>query len=339
MLEQAIHILVEGKDLPFDMACEAMNEIMSGDAKASQMAAFLTALRMKGESIEEITACATVMRDKCTPVTHDYPELAEIVGTGGDMAHTFNISTVSVFVVAAAGVHVAKHGNRSVSSKCGAADVLEELGAVLTLSAAQSQQVLEKAGLCFMFAPLYHPAMKHVMPVRKDLSMRTIFNILGPLSNPARANIQLLGVYDNLLIKPLAQTLVNLGIRRAMVVHGDDGLDEITLTTTTHVCEVCSGALKDYTLDPRDYGFELCRLEDLQGGDAKENAAIAMAVLSGETGPKRDVVLLNAGACLYLTGKAESLRGGMDLAAHMIDRRMAKRKLEEFVLATREVAS
>jgi anthranilate phosphoribosyltransferase len=335
MIQEAIRQAIDKKDLSFEAANASMREIMQGEATPAQIAAFLTALRMKGESIDEITACASVMRECCTQLPHDM-EVLEIVGTGGDEAYTFNISTVSAFVIAAAGVPVAKHGNRSVSSKCGAADLFEALGARLDLTAEQSAKILADIGLCFMFAPGYHASMKHAAPVRREMGTRTIFNILGPLSNPAAATIQLLGVYDEKLIDPLANTLKNLGVKRAMVVHGNDGLDEISLTATTQVCEVNGDTFTHYELDPRDYGFNLCKPEDLVGGDASQNADITRAILSGNKGPKRDVILLNAGACLYMAGKADSFADGIKLAAQTIDSGEAIKKMEAFVRATNE---
>ena len=336
MIQEAIRQAIDKKDLSYDTAKESMREIMHGQATQAQIAAFLTALRMKGESIDEITACAAVMRECCTRLPHDM-EVLEIVGTGGDEAFTFNISTVSAFVVSAAGVPVAKHGNRSVSSKCGAADLFEALGARIDISAGQSAKILADIGLCFMFAPGYHASMKHAMPVRREMGTRTIFNILGPLSNPASATIQLLGVYDEKLIGPMAKTLQNLGVRRAMVVHGNDGLDEISLTATSQVCEVNGDKMTRYELDPGELGLAMCKPEDLVGGDAVANAQIARAILSGSKGPKRDVVILNAGACLYMAGKADSLAGGIALAAQTIDSGEAANKLEAFVRATNEV--
>lgn len=337
MIKEAIKTAVEGHNLSFETAKEAMDEIMRGEATSAQIAAFLTALRMKGESIDEITACATVMRERCTKLPCNR-EVVDIVGTGGDEAHTFNISTVTAFVVAAAGVPVAKHGNRSVSSKCGAADFLEALGANINLTAEQSAKVLEKTNMCFMFAPNHHASMKYAAPVRREIGARTIFNVLGPLSNPACATIQLMGVYDEKLVLPLARVLSNLGVRRAMVVHGDDGLDEISLTTTTSVCEVYDGELRQYQIDPRKLGFAYCKPGDLVGGDAQENVAIAHAVLNGEKGAKRDIILLNSAACLYLAGKAASLLEGVELASMMIDRGLAKQKMQEFVDATNEAS-
>jgi anthranilate phosphoribosyltransferase len=336
MIKEAIRIAIEGENLPFETARQAMDEIMKGEATPAQIAAFLTALRMKGESIDEITACATVMRERSTKLYSDQ-EVLDIVGTGGDEAFTFNISTVSSFVIAAAGVPVAKHGNRSVSSKCGAADLLEGLGAQLALTPAQSSQVLALTGMCFMFAPLYHTSMKYAAPVRKEIGIRTIFNILGPLSNPANASIQLLGVYDKNLIEPLAKTLANLGVRRAMVVCGNDGLDEITLTGLTQVCEINGKDFQFYTIDPREYGFSLCQKAELVGADATENVKITYNILQGEKGPKRDTVLLNAGACLYLAEKADTLQNGIRLAEKMLDSGLAFRKMEDFVKATQEV--
>lgn len=337
MIKEAIKTAVEGNDLPFETAKEAMDEIMRGEATNAQIAAFLTALRMKGESIDEITACATVMRERCTKLPHDM-DVFDIVGTGGDEAFTFNISTVSAFVIAAAGIPVAKHGNRSVSSKCGAADFLEALGAKINLTAEQSAKVLQMTNMCFMFAPNHHASMKYAAPVRKEIGARTIFNILGPLSNPAFATHMLMGVYDESLIMPLARVLSNLGVRRAMVVHGDDGLDEISLTTTTSVCEVLNGELRQYKIDPHKLGLSYCKPEDLVGGEAQENVEIGLAILNGEKSPKRDIVLLNSAACLYLSGKATSLMDGVEQASMLIDRGLALRKMQEFVAATQKVS-
>lgn len=337
MIKEAIHKVIQKEDLSFETAKQVMDEIMNGQATNAQIASFLTALRMKGETVEEITACAQVMREHCTKLEHDL-DVMDIVGTGGDEAFTFNISTVSAFIVAAAGIPVAKHGNRSVSSKCGAADLLEMLGAKLDLTSSQSAQILKQTNLCFMFAPVYHASMKYAAPVRKEMGARTIFNILGPLANPASASIQLLGVYDKTLIEPLAKVLANLGVKRAMVVHGNDGLDEITLTNTTEVCEINNGNLTFYILDPREYGFELCESKELVGGDAAENAQIARSILQGEKGAKRDIVLLNSAACLYLAGKADSISEGIAIAADLIDSGKAYEKMSEFVNAASEAA-
>lgn len=337
MIKEAIRLAIAGNDLPFATAKSAMDTIMGGKATAAQIASFLTALRMKGETIEEITACATVMREQGQKLEHDF-DVVEIVGTGGDEAFTFNISTVSAFVVAAAGIPVAKHGNRSVSSKCGAADVLEALGARLSLTPKQSKEVLAATGMCFMFAPVYHTSMKYAAPVRKEIGVRTIFNILGPLANPAAASIQLLGVYDRDLIAPLAQTLVNLGLKRAMVVRGCDGLDEITLTGPTEVCEIKDGTLDFYEINPADFGFSFCLVEDLTGGNATDNAAIAKEILRGAPGPKRDIVLLNAAACLYMAAATDTLANGVELARQTIDNGRAYQKMRDFVARSNEVA-
>lgn len=336
MIKEAIHQAIDQQELPFETTKAVMYEIMRGEATDAQIAAFLTALRIKGETIGEITACATVMREHCTPFHHDQ-EVMEIVGTGGDEAFTFNISSVAVFVIAASGVPVAKHGNRSVSSRCGAADFFEALGVRIDLTPEQSLGVLKQTGMCFMFAPKYHASMKYVAAVRKEVGARTIFNILGPLANPAGASLQLLGVYDKKLVRPLAQVLANLGVKRAMVVCGDDGLDEITLTTTTTVCEVNNGKLSDYTIDPRELGFKFCDSCDLVGGDAAKNAEIGRQILQGSKGPKRDIILLNAAACLYLADKAESIADGIALAAQHIDSGKAEEKMQSFVRATNEV--
>ena len=333
MIQEAIKLAIDKNDLPYETAREAMMEIMQGTATPAQIAAFLTALRMKGESVGEITACAAAMRECGTKLPHDL-EVLDIVGTGGDEASTFNISTVSAFVIAAARVPVAKHGNRSVSSKCGAADVLEALGVQLTLTAEQNAKVLADTGICFMFAPVYHASMKHAAPVRREMGTRTIFNILGPLANPAGATLQLLGVYNEALMEPLAQALMNLGVRRGLVVHGDDGLDEITLTADTQIYEIKDGQLTRHKLDPRGCGLELCAMGDITGGDAAANAKIAKAVLGGEKGARRNIVLLNTGACLYIAGKADTIAAGVALAAQTIDSGAALAKLNEFVLAT-----
>lgn len=337
MIQDAIKKLVNREDLPLEMARQVMDEIMSGTATAAQMGSFLTAMRMKGETIDEITACAMVMRSHCTKLTPE-TDVLEIVGTGGDEAYTFNISTVSAMVAAAAGVPVAKHGNRSVSSKCGSADCLEALGVKIDLNAAQSARVLREAGICFMFAPVYHASMKYAAPVRKDLGVRTIFNILGPLANPAGANLQLLGVYDENLVEPLARVLANLGVKRAMVVHGHDGLDEVTLCGSTTVCEVSGGKLGSFFLDPRQFGFQPCKPADLVGGGPGENAEIARRILAGEKGPKRDIVLLNAAVCIYMAHSSVTLRECVRMAADIIDSGKAAEKLDQFIRLSREAA-
>jgi len=330
MIQEAIYKLVNKENLTLDMAKLVMDEIMSGETTNAQIASFVTAIRMKGESIDEITACAMIMRKHGVKLQHD-EDVLEIVGTGGDEANTFNISTISSFVISAAGIPVAKHGNRSVSSKCGSADVLEALGVKVTIPAEKSEQILKELGLCFMFAPLYHSSMKYAAPVRKELGIRTIFNILGPLSSPAGANLQLLGVYDKNLVEPLAKVLANLGVKRAMVVHGNDGLDEISLCTTSTVCEVTNGQLNSYVLDPLQLGFEYCKPEGLVGGGPIENAEIAQNILSGKKGPKRDIVLLNSAVCLYMFYNNITLQECVKMAADIIDSGKAMEKLNKFI--------
>ena len=293
MIKSAIYDILNGKDLSLETTKNVMNQIMEGNATDSQIGSFLTAMRMKGETINEITACAMVMREKCTKLKPDF-DVLDIVGTGGDEANTFNISTVSSFVISAGGTPVAKHGNRSVSSKCGSADLLEALGIKIDLTSEQSEKVLKEIGQCFLFAPTYHSSMKYAAPVRREISVRTIFNILGPLANPAGANMQLLGVYNENLVEPLANVLLNLGVKRAMVVHGHDGLDEITLCSSTTICEISNGKLNSFFLTPEQLGFERCKKEDLTGGEPEVNAQIALNILNGEKGPKRDIVVLNS---------------------------------------------
>ena len=338
MIEKAVYEILAGRNLTLDTAKAVMMQMMEGKATDSQIGAFLAAMRYKGESIDEITACAQVMREKCLKL-HPATDVLDIVGTGGDELHSFNISTVSAFVVAAGGVPVAKHGNRSVSSKCGSADVLEALGANITLDAEQSGSVLSRTGICFMLAQVYHAAMKYVAHIRRELGVRTIFNILGPLANPAGANMQLLGVYDENLVEPMAGVLNNLGVKRAMVVHGHDGLDEITLTGTSTVCEVADGRLNSYFIRPEQFGLSRCSLSDLIGGYPPENADIARRILSGESGPKRDVVVLNAACCLYMGKNNITMRECVRLAQGLIDSGEALNKLDEFILATNEVAA
>lgn len=336
MIDKAIYTILAGRDLGLAMTREVMLQMMDGKATDSQMGAFLAAMRLKGETIQEITACAEVMREKCLKL-RPKTDVLDIVGTGGDELYTFNISTVSAFVVAAGGVPVAKHGNRSVSSKCGSADLLEALGANISLNAQQSEQVLARTGMCFMLAQVYHAAMKHVAHVRKELGVRTIFNILGPLANPAGANLQLLGVYDENLVEPLASVLANLGVKRAMVVHGHDGLDEITLTGTSTICEVADGEMNSYFITPEQFGLTRCVLAELTGGDPQENAAIARRILSGEKGAKRDTVVLNAACCLYMGKNNVTMRECVRIAQELIDSGQALDKLDEFVRVTQEV--
>lgn len=339
MITEAIQRAISGEDLEYETARMAMEEIMEGRATQAQIAAFLTALRMKGESIGEITACASVMRDKAIRITPSF-DVMDIVGTGGDEAGTFNISTTTAFVVSAGGVPVAKHGNRSVSSKSGAADVLEKLGVNIQLTSQQSQRILEEIDLCFMFAQVYHSSMKYAAPVRKELGVRTIFNILGPLANPAGASLQLMGVFDEKLAEPLAQVLVNLGVKRGMVIHGCDGLDEATLTNETKVVEIRDGSLRNYYIRPEDYGFARCGSEELLGGDAEENARITRAILTGrEKGAKRNVVVLNSAMALYTAGKGKSIAHCINFAENLIDSGTANSKLEQFVSLSNEVLS
>ncbi len=335
MIQDAIHQVINNKDLDYDTARAVMTEMMDGTATDVQMATLLTGLRMKGETITEITACAEIMREKAVKLKHKMPVM-DIVGTGGDEAGSFNISTTSAFVAAAGGIHIAKHGNRSVSSRSGAADVLERLGAVLTLTPEQSEQVLEETGICFLFAQAYHLSMKNVAPVRKGMSERTIFNILGPLSNPAGATMQLLGVYDQALVEPLAQVLVNLGVTRGVAVCGN-GMDEASLVGANTICEIRFGKTTYYSIHPEDLGMNPCTLEDLKGGTPEENAEITKGILNGSIhGPKRDVVALNAGIALYLGIDDISLKEGIQLAQELIDSGKAYEKLEQFVQATQQ---
>ncbi|NLX78175.1 MAG: anthranilate phosphoribosyltransferase [Clostridiaceae bacterium] len=335
MIKEAIQKLLNMENLSFEMTKAVMDEIMNGKATNAQIASFITAMRMKGETIDEITACATIMRQCGTKLRYD-GDVLDIVGTGGDRAYTFNISTVSAFVISAAGVPVAKHGNRSVSSKCGSADVLEALGVKIDIPPSRSEKILKETGICFMFAANYHPSMKYAAPVRKELGVRTIFNILGPLASPANASMQLLGVYDENLVEPLARVLSNLGVKKAMVVHGHDGLDEISLTSSSTVCEVNNGYLNSFFLDPRQFGFEYCSPEDLTGGGPEENADIALRILSSEKGPKRDIVLLNSAVCLYMFFNNITLRECVKLAADTIDSGRAMEQLKRFVRLSNE---
>lgn len=331
MIKEAIQTLSNKQDLPYAEAEAVMDEIMSGKATPVQMAAYLTALAMKGETIDEITASAAGMRAHCVKLLHEM-DVLEIVGTGGDGSNSFNISTTASLVIAAAGVPVAKHGNRAASSKCGAADVLEELGVNIDLVPERSAELLKSINICFLFAQNYHIAMKYVAPVRKELGIRTVFNILGPLNNPAGANMELMGVYDQELVEPLAQAMMKLGVRRGMVVYGQDSLDEISMAAPTSVCEIKDGWFQSYEITPEQFGYTRCAKEDLVGGTPTENAAIARAIINGEDrGPKRCAVCLNAGAALYITGAAETMEAGVRLAENIIDSDKAAAKLEEFI--------
>jgi anthranilate phosphoribosyltransferase len=294
------------------------------------MSSYLTALSMKGETIDEITGSAAGMIGHCVKLEHDM-DVLEIVGTGGDGANSFNISTTSSLVIAAAGVPVAKHGNRAASSKCGAADVLEALGVKITLAPERSAELLKEIGICFLFAQTYHVAMKYVAPIRKELGIRTVFNILGPLSNPASANMELMGVFEEAAVEPLAKVLSNLGVKRALVVYGQDQLDEISASAPTTVCELKDGNFETYVITPEQFGLERCSKDELVGGLPEENAKITRGILAGEKGGKRTAVLMNAGAALYMAGKAESIEAGVRLAEEIIDSGKAMAKLEEFI--------
>jgi anthranilate phosphoribosyltransferase len=330
MIQQAIYKLLNKEDLSLETAKAVMDEIMSGNATNAQIASFITAIRMKGETIDEITACAMSMRSRGLKLAWE-GDVLDIVGTGGDEAFTFNISTISSLVISAAGIPVAKHGNRSVSSKCGSADVLEALGVKIDIPVEKSEQMLREIGICFLYAPKYHSSMKYAAPVRKELGVRTIFNILGPLASPANANLQLLGVYDENLVEPMARVLANLGVKRAMVVHGHDGLDEVSLSTKTTVCEVNQGQVNSFFLDPHQFGFDYCKPEELLGGDPTQNAEIARSILRGDKGPKRDIVLLNTAVCLYMTYNNITLRECVKLAADTIDSGEALEQLNQFI--------
>ncbi len=330
MIRQAIFKVSKKEDLTYDEAYRTMDEIMSGAASEVQMSSYLTAMAMKGETIDEITASAEAMRNHCIRLLNDVDAL-EIVGTGGDGSNTFNISTTSSIVISAAGVPVAKHGNRSASSKCGAADVLEELGVNIQIEPDKSLQCLKENNICFLFAQNYHIAMRYVASVRRELGIRTIFNILGPLTNPAGATMQVLGVYDKELVEPLAKVLNNLGVKSALSVYGIDGMDEISVSDKTCVCEIRDGETKSYEIDPSEFGFEKCSIEDLVGGDPKENARITLDILKGQKGPKRNAVVLNSAAGLYVAGAAESIGDGVKIAEDMIDSGKALQQLENFI--------
>jgi anthranilate phosphoribosyltransferase len=330
MIKEAIIKTANRENLTYEMAETVMDEIMSGQASEIQMAAFLTAMAVKGETIDEITASAAGMRKHCIRILHDM-DVLEIVGTGGDRSNSFNISTTSAMVISAAGIPVAKHGNRAASSKSGAADVLEALGVDITISPEKSLELLRSINLCFLFAQNYHIAMKYVAPVRRELGIRTIFNILGPLVNPAGANMELLGVYSEDLVEPLARVLANLGVKNALVVYGRDGLDEISVSAPTSVCEIRGGSFNSYVITPEDFGLRRCAKSDLVGGSPQENAAITRSVLSGETGARRDAVLFNSGAAIYIAKPELTLGGAIDVAREAIDSGRAMAQLEKFI--------
>lgn len=347
MIKDAIAKVVERIDLTEAEMVEVMSEIMGGEATPAQIGAFIAALRMKGETVAEITGAARVMRDRATPIrvgavldldrddiNLDRETILDTCGTGGSGTKSFNISTTVAFVVAACGVKVAKHGNRSVSSTCGSADVLEALGVNLSIPPEKVEECIREAGIGFLFAPALHGAMKHAIGPRREIGIRTIFNVLGPLTNPARADRQVLGVYRADLVETLARVLAGLGCRRGFVVHGEDGMDELTLTAPTQVAEIRDGRFALQTVAPEQFGFDRCPLSELQGGDALQNAAIVRAVLSGEAGPKRDVVLLNAGFALVAAGVADSVTDGIERARQAIDSGAARGRLERLVSLT-----
>lgn len=333
MIKEAIVKIVNKEDLTYDEAYVVMSEIMGGETSPTQNAAFLAALSTKSaraETTDEIAGCAAAMRDHAVKVETDM-DIFEIVGTGGDNAQSFNISTTSALVCAAGGMKVAKHGNRAASSKCGTADCLEALGVNINQSPARCKELLSEVGMCFFFAQKYHTSMKYVGAIRKELGFRTVFNILGPLTNPGSPKMQLLGVYDAYLVEPLAQVLISLGVKRGMVVYGQDKLDEISMSAPTTVCEFKDGWFKSYTITPEQFGFSRCTRADLEGGTPEKNARITRAILQGEKGHKRNAVLLNAGAGLYIAGKAESMEAGVKLAAELIDSGKANETLDRFI--------
>lgn len=333
MIKEAIVKIVSKGDLSFDEAYTVMNEIMSGSTTATQNAAFLAALSTKSaraETTDEIAGCAAAMRAHATKVETGM-NLFEIVGTGGDNARSFNISTTSALVAAAGGMKVGKHGNRAASSQCGTADCLEALGVNINQSPEKCVELLKEAGMCFFFAQKYHTSMKYVGAIRRELGFRTVFNILGPLTNPGTPSMQLLGVYDDYLVEPLSHVLVSLGIKRGMVVYGMDKLDEISMSAPTKVCEIKDGWYRTSVITPEEFGFTRCTKEELKGGTPEENAEITRAILRGASGPKRDAVLMNAGASLYIGGKADSMKEGIALAAQLIDSGKAKETLEKLI--------
>ena len=331
MIKEAIAKVVEGKHLTRDEAVATMNSIMDGTATPAQIGCFITAMRMKGETVDEITGFTAVMREKATPVFCKTPGIVDTCGTGGDGLHTFNISTASAFVAAGAGATVAKHGNRSVSSSCGSADVLKALGVNIEADVPVVEKCLDEVGIGFLFAPLLHKAMKFAIGPRRELGIRTFFNILGPMTNPAGAKSQLMGVYDGNLTEVIASVLMNLGSERVFVVHGEDGEDEISITTPTRISELRNGKVTSTTVTPEDFGMKRANMQDIKGGGAEENAKILRAILDGEKGPKRDAVILNAGAVIAAAGLAEDMKAGVVLAAQSIDSGKAKQKLDALI--------
>lgn len=335
MIKEAIIKLSGRESLSYDEAYAVMDEIMSGNASDVQISSYLTALSLKGETIDEITASAAGMRKHCVKLLHEQNVL-EIVGTGGDHSNSFNISTTAAILVSAAGVPVAKHGNRSASSKCGSADVLEALGVNIGISAEKSADILKEIGICFMFAQNYHIAMKYVAPIRRELGIHTVFNIIGPLSNPAGAKMELLGVYEEALAQPIAKVLANLGVQNAMVVYGKDGLDEISLSDATVVCEVKNGWVKDYEITPEQFGFKRCDKSEIIGGTAAENAEIILEILRGKKSAKRDAAVLNAAAALYVA-KQISFADAIAEIEETIDSNKAMEQLQKFIKLSNEV--
>jgi len=334
MIKDAIEKLVDGRNLTEDEAASVMDEIMSGKATDAQIGSLLTSLRLKGETVEEITGFAKVMRSKATRIECKSRPLVDTCGTGGDVSGTFNISTVSAFVAAGAGAKVAKHGNRSVSSKCGSADLLMELGINIEAAPDVVATCVDDIGIGFLFAPRLHGAMKHAIGPRREMGIRTVFNILGPLTNPAHATAQILGVYAEELTEPIAGVLNRLGCDRAFVVHGEDGLDEITTTTRTRLSECVNGTVRNYSIEPEDFGIPRAGVDELRGGDPKDNAKICLTILRGERGPKRDIVLLNAGAAIAVAGLAAGIEEGTRLATESLDSGAALDKLEKLKVAT-----
>jgi len=336
MIREAIQTLVSGHSLTVEEAASVMEEIMSGEATPAQFGAFVTALRLKGETVDEIVGLAKTMRAKATPVITDEP-VVDTCGTGGDGLHTFNISTAAAFVAAGGGLKVAKHGNRAMSSQCGSADVLEALGIKIDLDAEQVQRCLQKVGMGFMFAPVFHPAMKHAAAPRREIGIRTVFNLLGPLTNPAGAKAQVLGAADEMLVEKLALVLQGLGCHHALVVHGEDGLDEITVTGKTRVCELKDGNIVSYSVSPEDFGLSRASLDSLRGSTIDENAARLRSILAGAPGPQRDVVLMNAGAVLLAGDRVGTLQQGVALAKEIIDSGRAQAKLEQLIEFTQSL--
>ena len=338
MIKEAIEKIVMKEDLTFDEAYTVMSEIMRGETSATQNAAFLAALSTKStkaETIDEISGCAAAMRELATPVPHPGLEVLEIVGTGGDRSNTFNISTTAAMVIAAAGVKVAKHGNRAASSQSGTADCQEALGVNIDQSPEKALELLNGPGVCFFFAQKYHPAMKYVGAVRRELGFRTVFNILGPLTNPASPEYFLLGVYDEYLVEPVAKVLDKLGVKRGLVVYGQDKMDELSMSAPTTICELRDGYYRTSVVTPEDFGFARCEKSDVRGGTPAENAQTTRDILAGvERGPKRDIVVLNAGAALFTAGAAASIAGGVKLAAETIDSGKALATLEAYIAAT-----